>query len=76
MDAIEACQRCAGDVVATDVRRITFEGRPAYDYQAAGSHPLRGRIFRRGSSVYIVTVRSAGTDAVFDALMRSFKAGA
>jgi hypothetical protein len=66
----------AGDVVATNVRPVTFDGRRAYDYDAAGTRPLRGRIFRRGSRVYIVTVRSAGAAPVFDALMRSFRAAA
>jgi hypothetical protein len=51
---------------------VDFLGRPAYDYDLGGEPPMRGRIFRYGSRLYVVTVQSKGVDRVFDELMRSF----
>jgi hypothetical protein len=65
-------RRIAGDVAATNVREVTFAGRPAFDYEGGRERPLRGRIFLRGARLYVVTVESAGAGHVFDELMRSF----
>jgi hypothetical protein len=64
--------RVAGDVAATNLRQITFAGGPAYDYDGVTKEPFRGRVFRYGSRVYVVTVQAKGADRVFDELMRSF----
>jgi hypothetical protein len=66
--------RVAGEIAPTDIRPVTFEGNAAYDYDGVTKEPFRGRVFRYGSRVYVVTVQStAGVGRVFDELMRSFK---
>ena len=41
--------RVAGEIAATDIRPVTFEGNAAYDYDGVTKEPFRGRVFRYGS---------------------------
>jgi hypothetical protein len=65
--------RVAGGIAAANVRTVTFARQPAFDYDGSVAHPARGRLFLRGTRLYVVTVEAdQGAGAVFDELMRSF----
>jgi hypothetical protein len=66
----------AGVRAPANVHSVEFDGGTAYDFDLPASLPHRGRIFRHGSRVYVVTVQSEGSGYVFDELMRSFKLAA
>jgi hypothetical protein len=50
-----------------------FDDKPAYAFQAEGPSPIAGRVFRRGTRVYVVIVQSKGADRVLDAVLHSFR---
>jgi hypothetical protein len=54
------------------VRLANFEDKPSYAYDLGSMPPMRGRIFRRGTRVYVVTVQSKNAGPVLDAVLGSF----
>jgi hypothetical protein len=69
--------RLAGTPRPTNVRGVEFQGRPAFDYDVGADPLMRGRVFRYGARLYVVTVQATkGANRVLDELMRSFKIAA
>ena len=67
-----ADQRLGGTPAPHDVQLHGFDDKPAYSFHVDGPRPTAGRIFRRGSRVYVVSVESNGAGHVLDAVLRSF----
>jgi hypothetical protein len=64
--------RIAGTERPTNVRLVDFDGKPSYEYDLGSRPPMRGRVFRRGARLFVVTVQSKGADRVLDTVMASF----
>jgi hypothetical protein len=67
-----ADERFGGEPAPQGFRLVSFDDKPAYAFRVDGRRPLQGRVFRRGTRVYVVIVESAGARRVLDTLLSSF----
>jgi hypothetical protein len=65
--------RLGGNPSPHDVHLVAFDAKPAYAFRVSGVRPIAGRVFRRGTRVYVVIVQAQGAGPVLDAVLRSFK---
>ena len=65
--------RFGGKPPPHDLELVSFDDKPAYKFHVDGPHPMTGRVFRRGTRVYVVSVQSKGAGHVLDMVLHSFK---
>jgi hypothetical protein len=51
----------------------SFDDKPAYEFHVDGPRPITGRVFRRGTRVYVVSVQSKSAGHVLDTVLHSLK---
>jgi hypothetical protein len=49
----------------------SFDDEPAYEFHVDGPRPITGRVFRRGTRVYVVSVQSKSAGHVLDTVLHS-----